>query len=321
MFTNDEYTKLEEGDVVVCTFSKDNHFIIGKEYKVIADGWGEPMLVTEYLHRSFLRPKQGGYCSTNLDNHWFYKKGCIVVIDKNTETDLKIGDTVVCVKSRDEHFIGGKEYKVYATGIVGEMMVLTEMSQRYALRPKQGGYCSTNLGEHWFRKKEVVVDSEFKVGEKVFTLNREFGIVLATVFSINGNVMVVEHGEGDLLCHSEFTRCGKHYVYDKIKSVIKATSENRKALARFHGEDVVPKLELSGGEAVKNLLKRQKYVLCQVSNFSETHARKGDVVALIDSADILLPEGSFYDGGDDWDYAVPIDMNKKEIVINLVEEK
>lgn len=227
------------------------------------------------------------------------------------DTDLRWGDVVVCVKSRDEHFIDGKEYKVYATGIVGEMMVLTEMSQRYALRPKQDGYCSTNLGEHWFRKKENIVSKEFKAGDWVFETLLNGEIRLEKLIQKGGNV------------YTKYASYNKLGVNEQmpISRLVRATEDKRQALVVLNGEQAVPKLELTGGEAVKHLLKSQKWVLCQVSNISEVHARVGDVVALIDSADMHIPEGSFYDGGDDWDYAVPIDMNKKEIVINLVEEK
>ena len=74
MFTNDEYTKLEEGDVVVCVKTRDAHFIDGKEYKVFTDDCGMSCIFTEYLRRFFLVPKQGGYCSTNSEEHWFRKK-------------------------------------------------------------------------------------------------------------------------------------------------------------------------------------------------------------------------------------------------------
>lgn len=312
MFTNkdtdDNYTDLKLGDVVVCTFSKDNHFIIGEEYKVIADGCGGYILITENKMRFALNPKQGGYCSTNTEEHWFYKKEYIVIIDKNTETELKMGDTVVCIKGRDCHFIGGKEYKV-AVDSWGEPMIITERSQRYALKPKQGGYCSTNLGEHWFRKKEVIVDNELKGGDWVFeTL-------------LNGEIRLeklIQKGENVSTKYASYNKLGINEQMP-ISRLVRATEDKRQALVVLNGEQAVPKLELTGGEAVKHLLKSQKYVLCWVSNFSETHARKGDVVALIDSADMHLPEGSFYDGGDDWNYAVPVDMNQKEITISLVE--
>ena len=234
--------------------------------------------------------------------------------DKYTDvsyTKLEEGDVVVCVKARDLHFIEGKEYKVYGTGYAGEMMVLTENKDRYALRPKQGGCCCTNTEDHWFRKKESDMNKEFKAGDWVFETK------------LNGEVSLEKLVlKGDYVC-TDYECYNSFGINEKmpILQLVRATPENRKALVTLYGEETIPKLELTGGEAVKYLLERQKYVLCQVSNFSENHARKGDVVALIDSADMYLPEGSFYDGGDDWNYAVPIDMNKKEIVINLVEEK
>lgn len=224
-------------------------------------------------------------------------------------TKLKEGDVVECVKTRDELFIVGKEYKVY-DGVYGTSLLLTEDKPRFALNPKQGGYCCTNTEDHWFRKKEKVMNKEFKGGDWVFEtlLNGEIKLEKLT-----------QRGEYVSTGYASYNKLGVNEQMP-ISKLVRATEDKRQALVVLNGEQAVPKLEMTGGEAVKHLLERQKYVLCWVSNFSETHARKGDVVALIDSADMNLPEGSFYDGGDDWDYAVPIDMNKKEITISLVEE-
>lgn len=226
-------------------------------------------------------------------------------------TKIEEGDVVECVKTRDEHFIEGKEYKV-TTDSWGEPMLITEMSQRYALKPKQGGYCSTNLGEHWFRKKENVMDKEFKAGDWVFEISHKEGIHLTKISSANNPTFPLR---GKLMC---YITDGRFYPETELPHLLHATLENRQALVTLYGERAVPNLELSGGEAVKHLLKSQKYVLCWVSDDSEAHAREGNVIALIDCADTILPFGSFYDGGDDWDYAVPIDMNGEEITINLV---
>lgn len=226
-------------------------------------------------------------------------------------TKLEEGDVVVCVKTRDDQFIEGKEYKVYDTHYAGEMMVITEKYDRYALRPKHGGYCCTNTEEHLFRKKESGSNKEFRAGDWVFETK------------LNGEVSLEKLVlKGDYVC-TDYECYNSFGINEKmpILQLVRATSENRKALVILYGEETIPKLEITGGEAVKHLLKSQKWVLCQVSNFSETHARKGDVVALIDCADTILPFGSFYDGGDDWDYAVPIDMNGQEITISLVEEE
>lgn len=233
--------------------------------------------------------------------------------DRDTDvsyTKLKEGDVVECVKTGDEHFIEGKEYKVF-TDDCGMSCILTEYLRKFYLAPKKGGYCSTNSEYDWFRKKENVMDKEFKGGDWVFeTL-------------LNGEIRLeklIQKGENVSTKYASYNKLGINEQMP-ISRLVRATEEKRQALVVLNGEQAVPKLELTGGEAVKHLLKSQKYVLCQVSNFSETHARKGDVVALIDSADMHLPEGSFYDGGDDWNYAVPIDMNGDEIVINLDEEK
>lgn len=228
----------------------------------------------------------------------------------NGRTKLEDGDVVECVKTRDDHFIDGKEYKVIIDDC-GQSWIITEHLRKFYLVPKQGGYFSTNSEFHWFRKKEKVMDKEFKGGDWVFeTL-------------LNGEIRLeklIQKGENVSTKYASYNKLGVNEQMP-ISKLVRATEEKRQALVVLNGEQAVPKLELTGGEAVKHLLKSQKWVLCQVSNFSENHARKGDVVALIDSADMHIPEGSFYDGGDDWDYAVPIDMNKKEIVINLVEEK
>ena len=60
-----ENTEVEVGDVVVCTISIDEHFIEGNEYKVYADGCGDPMLLTENKQRFAIKPRQEGYCCTN----------------------------------------------------------------------------------------------------------------------------------------------------------------------------------------------------------------------------------------------------------------
>lgn len=223
-------------------------------------------------------------------------------------TKIEEGDVVECVKNRDDQFIEGKEYKVYDTHYAGEMMVITEKYDRYALRPKQGGYCCTNTEDHWFRKKEDIMDKEFKGGDWVFeTL-------------LNGEIRLeklMQKGENVSTKYASYNKLGVNEQMP-ISRLVRATKENRQALVTLYGEGAVPKLELTGGEAVKHLLGLQKYVLCQVSNISEDHARKGSVIALIDCADTILQFGSFYDGGDDWDYAVPIDMNGDELTISLV---
>ena len=215
---------------------------------------------------------------------------------------------MVCVKTRDDQFIEGKEYKVYDTYYAGEMMVITEKYDRYALRPKQGGYCCTNTEEHWFRKKENVMDKEFKAGDWVFETQIDGKIKLEKL---------IQKGENVSTKYASYNKLGVNEQMP-ISKLIQATKENRQALVTLYGEQAVPKLELTGGEAVKHLLGLQKYVLCQVSNISEAHARVGSVIALIDCADTILPFGSFYDGGDDWDYAVPSDMNGQEVAISLV---
>lgn len=223
-------------------------------------------------------------------------------------TKLEEGDVVVCVKTRDDQLIEGKEYTVYESGYVGEMLVLTDKFYRYDIIPKLGGYCCTNSEEHWFRKKEKVMGEEFKEGDWVFeTL-------------LNGEIRLeklIQKGENVSTKYASYNKDGINEQMP-ISRLVRATKENRQALVTLYGEQAVPKLELTGGEVVKHLLGLQKWVLCQVSNISEAHARVGNVVALIDCADTILPFGSFYDGGDDWDYAVPIDMNGEEITISLV---
>lgn len=223
-------------------------------------------------------------------------------------TKLEDGDVVMCVKTRDDHFIDGKEYKVF-TDDCGMSCIFTEYLRRFFLVPKQGGYCSTNSEYHWFRKKESVVDKEFKGGDWVFeTL-------------LNGEIRLEklsQKGEYVSTGHASYNKLGINEQLP-ISKLVRATPENRQALVTLYGEETIPKLEMTGGEAVKHLLGLQKWVLCQVSNVSEAHARKGDVIALIDCADTIIPFGCFYDGGDDWGYAVPIDMNGKEITVSLVE--
>lgn len=225
-------------------------------------------------------------------------------------TKLEDGDVVECVKTRDDRFIVGKEYEVRIDGS-GKSSILNEHLLRFFLVPKQGGYCSTNSEYHWFRKKEDVMDKEFKGGDWVFeTL-------------LNGEIRLeklIQKGENVSTKYASYNKLGINEQMP-ISKLVRATEEKRKALVVLNGEDVVPKLELTGGEAVKHLLKSQKWVLCQVSNISENKAREGNNIAVIDSADMLIPHGYFYDGGDDWEYAIPVDMNGEEIVINLVEEK
>ena len=230
---------------------------------------------------------------------------------KDNYTNLEEGDVVVCVKTRDDQLIEGREYTVYESGYAGEMLVLTEKSYRYDIIPKLGGFCCTISEGHWFRKKESVVGEEFKAGDWVFELSYKGKVLLSKLghMPLSGDCVST-----DL---AYYTSQGFNEQV-KASRLFHATAENRQALVTLYGEQAVPKLELTGGEAVKHLLGLQKWVLCQVSNISETHARKGDVIALIDCADTILPFGSFYDGGDDWDYAVPIDMNGEEITISLV---
>lgn len=274
MFTDrDSYFDLKEGKKVVCTISLDDHFIEGKEYWVYEDGCGEPLLITENKQRFAIKEKQAGYCSTNLGQHWFYRKEVFLdkwTVKKEYQTPFSTG--------------GYESVDVYGNGSV---MLLKEKTEK------------------------VLGKSEFKGGDWVFE-TKLTGEVSLKKLVLKGNYVCTDYE-----CYNNSG------INEKmpILRLVRATTENRQALVTLYGEEAVPKLELTGGEAVKHLLKSQKYVLCQVSNFSETHARKGDVVALIDSADMYLPEGSFYDGGDDWSYAVPVDMNQKEIVINLVEEK
>lgn len=227
----------------------------------------------------------------------------------NNYTKLEDGDVVMCVKTRDDHFIDGKEYKVF-TDDCGTSCIFTEYLRRFFLVPKQGGYCSTKSEDHWFRKKENVMNKEFKGGDWVFeTL-------------LNGEIRLeklIQKGENVSTKYASYNKLGVNEQMP-ISKLVRATEDKRQALVVLNGEQAVPKLELTGGEAVKHLLKSQKYVLCQVSNISENKAREGNNIAVIDSADMLIPHGYFYDGGDDWEYAIPVDMNGEEIVINLVEE-
>lgn len=223
-------------------------------------------------------------------------------------TKLEEGDVVVCIKTRDDKLNEGKEYTVYESGYAGEFLVITEKFYRYDIIPKQGGYCCTNTEEHWFRKKENVMGKEFKSGDWVFETQ------------VNGKIKLEKLSQKGGYVSTGYASYNKLGINEQmpISKLVQATKENRQALVTLYGEQEVPKLELSGGEAVKYLLGLQKWVLCWVSNDSEAHAREGNVVALIDCADTILPFGSFYDGGDDWDYAVPIDMNGDELTISLV---
>lgn len=226
---------------------------------------------------------------------------------KDNYTKLEEGDVVECVKTRDDHFINGKEYKVHIDDS-GNSRIITEGLYEFYLRSKQGGYCSTNSEYHWFRKKESAVGEEFKAGDWVFeTL-------------LNGEIRLEKLNQKGENVSTKYASYNKDGINEQmpISRLVRATKENRQALAVLNGEQAVPKLELTGGEAVKHLLGLQKWVLCQVSNISEAHARVGSVIALIDCADTVLPFGSFYDGGDDWGYAVPIDMNGEEITVSLV---
>ena len=228
----------------------------------------------------------------------------------NNCTKLEEGDVVMCVKARDDQFIEGKEYIVHESWYAGGMIVITEKYDRYSLNPKQGGYCSTNSEDHWFRKKESAVGEEFKAGDWVFeTL-------------LNGEIRLEKLNQKGENVSTKYASYNKEGINEQmpISKLVRATKEKRQALVELNGEQAVPKLEMTGGEAVKHLLKSQKWVLCQVSNISEAHARVGSVIALIDCADTILQFGSFYDGGDDWDYAVPVDMNGQEITISLVED-
>lgn len=226
----------------------------------------------------------------------------------NNYTKLEDGDVVMCVKTRDGHFIDGKEYKVII-GDCGQSWIITEYLRKFFLVPKQGGYCSTNSECHWFRKKEKVMDKEFKAGDWVFETK------------LNGEVSLEKLvSKGDYVCTDY--ECYNNFGINErmpILQLVRATPQNRQAMVTLYGEQAIPNLEMTGGEAVKHLLKSQKWVLCWVSDDSEAHARKGSVVALIDCADTINPLGCFSDGGDDWGYAVPINMNGQEITISLVE--
>lgn len=156
-------------------------------------------------------------------------------------------------------------------------------------------------------------------------------------FSADDQVYVVDTDYGILLTHLSQEEDGGLYTYNPIKFqinpvtghrnvsvgpsalpyVIHATRENENHLKAIFGEELVPKIPLTGNELADKLLRRQKYIVARVSNESQRDTTFGPVrlVKALHEDDLEASDYSYSEESTDalWRYATPVDMNGVEI--------
>lgn len=151
-------------------------------------------------------------------------------------------------------------------------------------------------------------------------------------FSADDLVYVVDTDYGILLTHLVQEENGL-FVYNPIKLridpvtghrndsalpyVIHADHNNESRLKSIFGEDLVPKIPLTGNQLADKILRRQKYIVARVSNESQRDTVFGPVklIKALGPDPLDTPGFSYIEEHTDelWKYATPTDMNGVEI--------
>lgn len=147
--------------------------------------------------------------------------------------------------------------------------------------------------------------NEFKVGDLVFEIDVRNGVELTTLSATNNDTFSIRGSR------TRYLSDGRGDPYAAIPSLLHATPENRQALVTLYGEDAVPKLPLRGSELTRELLKKQKYVICWVNTYSDEYARNAS--RMVHIATEVEDDGFTLSNGGFAEYAVPVDMNGNEI--------
>ena len=151
-------------------------------------------------------------------------------------------------------------------------------------------------------------------------------------FSADDQVYVVDTDYGILLTHLVQEENGL-FVYNPIKLridpvtghrndsalpyVIHADHNTESLLKSIFGEDLVPKIPLTGNQLADKLLRRQKYIVARVSNENQRDTVFGPVklIKALGPDPLDTPGFSYIEEHTDvlWKYALPVDMNGVEI--------
>lgn len=151
--------------------------------------------------------------------------------------------------------------------------------------------------------------NEFKAGDLVFELDFYGGIKLEVLErkSIQDEdfcTLITRHG-------FDYSQCGRAHPSFKVPHLLHATQEMREKLVAIWGEDAVPKMPLRGSELTRELLKKQKYVLCWANTRSDEYARDASrkvyIVTEVEDDGFTLSDGGFAE------FAVPVDEHGYEI--------
>lgn len=166
---------------------------------------------------------------------------------------------------------------------------------------KYGAY----VKHFYYLKKGKKMKNEFKAGDLVFELTASKGILLTTICRIKSCDYYLSTN------NASYTMQGVNAQLP-ISRLFHATPENRQALVTLYGEDAVPEIPLRGSELTKKLMRKQKYVLCYVSDVSDDEARENPYLVIIKG----YRSGGWFDevtNDNVYKYAVPVDKYGNEI--------
>lgn len=159
---------------------------------------------------------------------------------------------------------------------------------------------------YYLKKGEVKMENKFKPGDLVFEVSDIEGVSLTEVTTFDNKTYSIKGNSG------LYTANGQGFDnFKSIPSMFHATPENRQALVTLYGEDAVPKLPLRGSELTRELLKKQKYVICWVNTYSDEYARNAS--RMVHIATEVEDDGFTLSNGGFAEFAVPVDMNGNEI--------
>ena len=157
---------------------------------------------------------------------------------------------------------------------------------------------------------------KFKAGDLVYDLRRNGAICEVVANPCNSTyyklLIVYDNGR-----YRTYTEDGLFSVDDTLPTLVKATEENREALVSIFG-DIFQKLEddkvsSDSENIIKELINKQGFAWCGVSNFSKNEAREEGGTRLckivsFDKDENFISEFCLEDGTT-FMYAVPFDPN------------
>lgn len=156
-----------------------------------------------------------------------------------------------------------------------------------------------------------MADNLFNKNDLVFVVDTDYGIQLTNL---------TEEEDGGLYIYNPIKFAidpvtGNKTIGSALPYVVHATQDNEWRLKDIFGENLVPKIPLTGNQLANKLLRKQRYIVARVSNESQRDTAFGPVRLI---ATNQTGKGIKYDYIEEsteekWKYVSPTDMNGIEI--------